>query len=100
MLGMAGLAGLSTRDAAGNGDFAGIPGKRQHVRRVVDAAEAAVERLNFPVADERDVHHAARAGRRDAPEPRGEAAGRQAPAASITYQDAQRRFRSRTLRTL
>ena len=41
-----------------------------------------------------------RAGRRHTPEPRREAAGRHTPAAPVTYQDAQRRFRSRTLRTL
>src|SRR5205085_898754 len=82
MLGMAGLARLPARNAACNRDFARIPGKRQHICRVIDAAEASVERLNFPVADECDVHRAARAGGRDAAEPGRESAGGQAPAAS------------------
>lgn len=100
---MARLPGLPPGNSKGYGNFAqigtwasgvGIRRKRQHIRRAINTSESPVEHADFAIADERDGHGAPGAGGRDAPQPARETLRGQAAPASVTDQDAQRRFRS------
>jgi hypothetical protein len=83
---MARRTSLPAGGAARNGYVGGR--KAEHVRDFVDTTKAAVQRLDFRVADERDAHNAPRPGRRDAPQPGRETTRRDRTAAAVRDQDA------------
>jgi hypothetical protein len=94
--GMPRFARLAARNSTCDSDFAEgtVAGEAQHIGRLVDVPEAAVQRPNLAIADEGDAERAARASRGDATQPRRETGGGQAAPARVTYQDAQRCLRS------
>src|SRR6185295_1511791 len=69
--------------------MASIRWKAENIGRVVLAPVGAVQRADAIVAHERDADRAARARRRDAPQPRRESVGRYAPSALVRDQDPQ-----------